>query len=57
MTDITPLFNGILKGHEAPSARRKTFSVDNLDEFLKEAYKIVSSSRSPLLLSPGRRGH
>ena len=50
MTDITPAFNGILKGHEAAPARRKSFSIDNLDEFLKEAYKIVSSSGTPILI-------
>lgn len=42
MTDLTPIFNGVLKSHEAASVRRKSFSVDNLDDFLKEAYKIVS---------------
>ncbi len=42
MTDITPIFNGLLKSHEAPYARRKSFTVANLDDFLKEAYKIVS---------------
>ncbi|KAK7751367.1 hypothetical protein SLS62_006623 [Diatrype stigma] len=46
MTDITPIFNGFLKGHEAPPARRKSFSLDNLDDFLKEAYKIRSNIAS-----------
>jgi hypothetical protein len=42
MTDITPEFNGLLKQREAPAAGRRSFSLDNLDEFLREAYKIVS---------------
>ncbi|KAI0444286.1 hypothetical protein F4803DRAFT_560993 [Xylaria telfairii] len=41
MTDITPAFNGLLKQHEAHS-RRGTFSVENLEDFLKEAYRINS---------------
>ncbi|RYP53321.1 hypothetical protein DL768_001678 [Monosporascus sp. mg162] len=40
MTDITPIFNGILKSHEAPPLSNRSFSVDNLDDFLQEAYKI-----------------
>ncbi|ORY59745.1 snare-complex protein syntaxin-18 N-terminus-domain-containing protein [Pseudomassariella vexata] len=39
MTDITPLFNGFLKQHETP-ATKQSFSVDSLDDFLKEAYRI-----------------
>ncbi|KAI1748460.1 hypothetical protein F4782DRAFT_517210 [Xylaria castorea] len=41
MTDITPAFNGFLKQHEAPSCGW-SFSVDNLEDFLKEAYRINS---------------
>ncbi|KAI1634078.1 hypothetical protein F4809DRAFT_620424 [Biscogniauxia mediterranea] len=41
MTEITPVFNGFLKQHEAPPTRR-SFSVSNLDDFLKEAYRINS---------------
>ncbi|KAI1822255.1 hypothetical protein F4861DRAFT_408065 [Xylaria intraflava] len=41
MTDITSIFNGFLKQHEAPSVKGY-FSVDSLDDFLKEAYKINS---------------
>lgn len=48
MTDLTTIFNGLLKQHEA-SPTRRTFSVDEIDDFLKEAYRIVSSA-SPLLL-------
>ncbi|KAI3320127.1 snare-complex protein syntaxin-18 [Xylariaceae sp. AK1471] len=41
MTDITPAFNGFLKQHEAASINGG-FSVDNLEDFLKEAYRINS---------------
>ncbi|XXG95098.1 hypothetical protein Hte_001358 [Hypoxylon texense] len=41
MTDITPLFNGFLKEHEASTAKY-SFSLDSLDDFLKEAYRINS---------------
>ncbi|KAI6084865.1 snare-complex protein syntaxin-18 N-terminus-domain-containing protein [Hypoxylon rubiginosum] len=41
MTDITPLFNGFLKQHEA-STTKYSFSLENLDDFLKEAYRINS---------------
>ncbi|CAJ2501848.1 Uu.00g047010.m01.CDS01 [Anthostomella pinea] len=41
MTDITPMFNGFLKQHEAPPTKR-SFSVESLDDFLKEAHRINS---------------
>ncbi|KAI1205822.1 uncharacterized protein F4807DRAFT_253680 [Annulohypoxylon truncatum] len=41
MTDLTPVFNGFLRQHEASVATR-SFSLDNLDDFLKEAYRINS---------------
>ncbi|KAI2641222.1 hypothetical protein GGS21DRAFT_363185 [Xylaria nigripes] len=41
MTDLTPAFNGFLKQHEVPSVK-KSFSVDSLEDFLKEAYRINS---------------
>ncbi|KAI5923575.1 hypothetical protein F4810DRAFT_199507 [Camillea tinctor] len=41
MTEITPVFNGFLKQHEAPPTKR-SFSVSKLDDFLKEAYRINS---------------
>ncbi|KAI1765380.1 snare-complex protein syntaxin-18 N-terminus-domain-containing protein [Hypoxylon sp. FL1150] len=41
MTDLTPLFNGFLKQHEA-STTKYSFSLENLDDFLKEAYRINS---------------
>ncbi|KAI1302740.1 hypothetical protein F5Y03DRAFT_407457 [Xylaria venustula] len=41
MTDITPAFNGFLKQHGA-SSTKASFTVDNLEDFLKEAYRINS---------------
>ncbi|RYP16525.1 hypothetical protein DL765_005086 [Monosporascus sp. GIB2] len=46
MTDITPIFNGILKSHEAPPLSNRSFSVDNLDDFLQEASKIRTNIAS-----------
>ncbi|KAI1177008.1 snare-complex protein syntaxin-18 N-terminus-domain-containing protein [Nemania sp. FL0916] len=41
MADITPTFNGLLKQQDAHSASG-SFSVDTLEDFLKEAYRINS---------------
>ncbi|KAI1383672.1 uncharacterized protein F4822DRAFT_84510 [Hypoxylon trugodes] len=41
MSNLTPVFNGFLKQHEA-STMKRSFSVDSLDDFLKEAYRINS---------------
>ncbi|KAI1775739.1 hypothetical protein F4818DRAFT_414811 [Hypoxylon cercidicola] len=41
MTDLTPLFNGFLQQHEASTAKY-SFSLDSLEDFLKEAYRINS---------------
>jgi hypothetical protein len=40
MANLTAAFNGLLEGHD--SSPTKTFSLDTADEFLKEAYRIVS---------------
>ena len=40
MANLTVTFNGLLKGHEAPPTR--ALDLDTADEFLKEAYRIVS---------------
>lgn len=48
MSDVTPAFNMLLKKHEAPAAKA-SFNPDKIDEFLKEAYRIVSAHP---LLSP-----
>ncbi|KXJ89146.1 hypothetical protein Micbo1qcDRAFT_165916 [Microdochium bolleyi] len=39
MTDLTPAFAGLLQQH-GKQLKPRTFSADNLDDFLKEAYKI-----------------
>ncbi|TLD24013.1 hypothetical protein PspLS_06798 [Pyricularia sp. CBS 133598] len=41
MSNITPAFDGLLKQREA-STTKKGFSLEQLDEFLKEAYRINS---------------
>lgn len=46
MTDITPDFNIGLKAREATPVLAHRYSIDRLDEFLKEAYNIVSSMRA-----------
>jgi syntaxin 18 len=43
MSDLTPAFDGLLKQHEAPPTRG-SFDIAQIDEFLKEAYKIVRIS-------------
>ncbi|KAL9942696.1 hypothetical protein ACHAQF_008437 [Verticillium nonalfalfae] len=41
MADLTPVFNELLAKHSAPSTRKK-FSLEDIDGFLKEAYRINS---------------
>lgn len=41
--DITPAFNELLRRHNALETRQ-SFSVDEIDAFLKEAYRIVRTS-------------
>jgi hypothetical protein len=38
--DITPAFNELLRARHAPEARKK-YTLEDIDEFLKEAYRIV----------------
>lgn len=40
MTDLTPTFNELLKEREARPTTR-SYDIDNINEFLKEAYRIV----------------
>ncbi|THW16109.1 snare protein syntaxin-like protein 18/UFE1 [Aureobasidium pullulans] len=40
MADITAVFNTALKAHNAPPVTSHRYSIDRLDEFLKEAYSI-----------------
>lgn len=42
MTDRTPVLNELLKGHDARPTANPTLTLQNIDEFLKEAYRIVS---------------
>jgi syntaxin 18 len=42
MTDLTPILNELLKNHDARPTANPTLSLKNIDEFLKEAYRIVS---------------
>lgn len=46
--DLTPTFNDLLRKRDAPPAGRK-FSFDELEDFLKEAYRIVC--RAPFSFS------
>ena len=39
MTDLTPIFSGFLKQHEV-SLTKKSFNPTDLDDFLREAYRI-----------------
>lgn len=39
--NITPVFNQVLASHNAQPVGPYVFRVENLDEFLKEAYRIV----------------
>ncbi|PNS14642.1 hypothetical protein CAC42_1664 [Sphaceloma murrayae] len=40
MTDVTTHLNALLKGREVPPITQHRYSIDQLDEFLKEAYRI-----------------
>jgi hypothetical protein len=39
--DITPIFSQVLVTHDAQPVEPYVFRVEDLDEFLKEAYRIV----------------
>lgn len=39
--DITPVLNQVLITHDAAPIEPHVFRVEDLDEFLKEAYRIV----------------
>lgn len=49
MTDRSKELNELLKSKDAPPIRELTFQ--NIDEFLKEAYRIVSLANSWVLNS------
>jgi len=42
MTDLTPLLNELLKRHDARPTANPSLTLQNIDEFLKEAYRINS---------------
>lgn len=39
--DLTPVFNQVLAGHDSVLVKPREFRIRELDEFLKEAYRIV----------------
>lgn len=41
MTDLTPELSQLLKGLNAPLTADPSLTLQNIDEFLKEAYRIV----------------
>ncbi|KAI0177979.1 hypothetical protein BJ166DRAFT_36632 [Pestalotiopsis sp. NC0098] len=46
MTDLTPLFDSLLATHSGAPTTKRNFSVDSLDDFLKEAYTINHAIRT-----------
>ena len=42
MTDLTPILNELLRSHDARPTADTSLSFQKIDEFLKEAYRIVS---------------
>ncbi len=42
MTDLTPILNELLKTQNSPPTLDPSLALQNIDEFLKEAYRIVS---------------
>lgn len=41
--DLTPIFNESLRAHDARPVQSHEFDIDNIDSFLREAYRIVRS--------------
>ena len=41
MIDVTPAFNELLRKLDEPPVQKPVFSLDEVDEFLKEAYRIA----------------
>lgn len=48
--DITPAFNQVLAKHNAPPIKPFEFRVEALDDFVKEAYRIVGHVARCVLL-------
>lgn len=61
MTDLTPILNELLKSHDAPPTIDPSLALRNIDEFLKEAYRIVCPNprrnRSSLLTQAQECAH
>jgi len=49
MTDLTPLLNELLRHHNACQTAHPTLALLNIDEYLKEAYRIVRQYQVPNL--------
>lgn len=45
--DLTPVFNEALRRHDKPPTKPHDFDLDSVEEFLKEAYRIVSCHPPP----------
>jgi syntaxin 18 len=43
MTDLTPILNELLKSQNARPTADPLLTLQNIDQFLKEAYRIVSN--------------
>ena len=41
MANLSPLFNACLEKHNSGPLGGKTYSIDRINDFLKEAYQIV----------------
>jgi len=50
--DLSPTFNSLLQKHGSPPIKPYTFRLQDLDEFLKEAYRIVRTPSPPLPSTP-----
>jgi hypothetical protein len=50
--DITPVFNQVLVRHNAQPVEPYIFRVEALDEFVKEAYRIVGHVAAQVEQSP-----
>jgi syntaxin 18 len=47
MTDLTPLLNELLRHHNARLSANPSLALLNIDEYLKEAYRIVRQLQLP----------
>lgn len=47
MSDLTPTVNALLEAKNVPTIRHVPYSLDDINEFLKEAYQIVRDTALP----------